>query len=159
MWSSNPTAVSHPKSSTQAGSKEIYYARDANAEKKEVLASVLDKFMEFFPQPEEHWIPINLQLFASFSRDLLAKVFDEDRFELVDAFLAEHPEAFSVNQNLYILKGRPQVDYAALARLTEHEPLEGLSEKIADQWQEDQVILKNQKTKLESERGRNGTGN
>ena len=132
--------------------RNLLREQDANAEKKEVLASVLDKFMEFFPQPEEHWIPINLQLFASFSRDLLAKVFDEDRFELVDAFLAEHPEAFSVNQNLYILKEDPKLITRRLLELTEHEPLEGLSEKIADQWQEDQVIFENQKTKLESER-------
>ena len=132
--------------------RNLLREQDANAEKKEVLASVLDKFMEFFPQSEKHWIPINLQLFASFSRDLLAKVFDEDRFELVDAFLTEHPEAFSVNQNLYSLKEDPKLITRRLLELTEHEPLEGLSEKIAAQWQEDQVIFENQKTKLESER-------
>jgi hypothetical protein len=132
--------------------RNLLREQDANAEKKEVLASVLDKFMEFFPQPEEHWIPINLQLFASFSRDLLAKVLDEDRFELVDAFLSEHPEAFSVNHNLYSLKEDPKLITRRLLELTEHEPLEGLSEKIAAQWQEDQVIFENQKTKLESEK-------
>ena len=43
------------------------------AEQMATLASVLDAFCEEFPDTEKHWIPINLQIFNTFTNHCLKK--------------------------------------------------------------------------------------
>ena len=43
------------------------------AEQMATLASVLDAFYEEFPDTEKHWIPVNLQIFNTFTKSLLKK--------------------------------------------------------------------------------------
>ena len=57
------------------------------AEQMATLASVLDAFYEEFPDTENHWIPINLQIFNTFTKSLLKKVFDEYENEELSSFL------------------------------------------------------------------------
>ena len=65
--------------------------------------------MEYFPYPEEHWIPANLQLFASFSKNLTEKVFDSERAEIIAGFLDENPDIFSSENNAFALKEEPKL--------------------------------------------------
>ena len=138
--------------SIKKAAREFLKLNDPQAEKKGVLASVLDKFMEYFPYPEEHWIPANLQLFASFSKNLTEKVFDSERAEIIAGFLDENPDIFSSENNAFALKEEPKLITQRLIELTDLEPIEGLSDKISAQWQEDQVKFENQKRNLENER-------
>lgn len=138
--------------SIKKSAREALRTKDPKAEHKEILASVLDKFMEYFPSPELHWIPVNLQLFSSFSRELLKELFDDDRFEIIDNFLADNEEVFSKEQKLLSLQEEPKLITRRLLELTDLEPLEGLSGKISAQWEEDQLLYDSQKKSLESER-------
>ncbi len=138
--------------SIKKSAREVLRTKDPKAEHKEILASVLDKFMEYFPSPELHWVPVNLQLFSSFSRDLLKKLFDDDRFEIINDFLADYEEVFSQDQKLLSLQEEPKLITKRLLELTELEPLEGLPDKISAQWEEDQLLYDSQKKSLESER-------
>ena len=138
--------------SIKKSAREALRTKDPKAEHKEILASVLDKFMEYFPSPELHWVPVNLQLFSSFSSELLKKLFDADRFEIMDNFLADNEEVFSKEQKLLTLQEEPKLITRRLLELTDLEPLEGLSGKISAQWEEDQLFYDSQKKSLESER-------
>ena len=60
------------------------------AEQMATLASVLDAFYEEFPDTEKHWIPVNLQIFNTFTKSLLKKVFDEYENEELSSFLTEY---------------------------------------------------------------------
>ena len=138
--------------SIKKSAREALRTKDPKAEHKEILASVLDKFMEYFPSPELHWVPVNLQLFSSFSSELLKKLFDDDRFDIIDNFLADNEEVFSKEQKLLSLQEEPKLITRRLLELTDLEPLEGLSGKISAQWEEDQLLYDSQKKSLESER-------
>ena len=138
--------------SIKKSAREALRNKDPKAEHKETLASVLDKFMEYFPSPDLHWVPVNLQLFSTFSRELLKKLFDDDRFEIIDNFLADNEDAFSKDQKLLTLQEEPRLITKRLLELTDLEPLEGLSDKISAQWEEDQLLYDSQKKSLESER-------
>ena len=138
--------------SVKKSAREFLKLNDPHAEKKEVLASVLDKFMEYFSDPEEHWVPVNLQLFGSFSKGLIFKVFDSDRAEIIDGFIDENPDVFSSENGNYVIKDELKLIIQRLIELTDLEPLEGLVEKISAQWKEDQVKFEDQKRSLENER-------
>jgi hypothetical protein len=139
-------------SSIKKSAREALLALDPKAEQKKVLASVLDKFMEYFPSPELHWVPVNLQLFSSFTIDLLKKIFDNDRFEIIDSFLIDHEEILSKDQKRLTLQEEPKLITKRLLELTNLEPIDGLSGKISAQWEQDQLLYESQKKSLESER-------
>ena len=76
---------------------------DAKAEQKEVLASVLDAFMKIFPDPETHWIPVNLQMLSSFTDTLLEQILDSVDYAQIQEFLSEHPDHFTSLIMIFII--------------------------------------------------------
>jgi hypothetical protein len=65
------------------------------AERINVIATVVDTFTAAFPNPEHHWIPVNLQALDSFTKDLCRNLFSESELPEVLAFLENHGEQFN----------------------------------------------------------------
>ncbi len=57
--------------------------------------------MDIFPNPNDHWIPVNLQLFHCFNRKLCSQLFDEPAYEEIDRFLDEYEDVFTVNEKQF----------------------------------------------------------
>ena len=70
------------------------------AERLNVIATIVDAFIAIFPKSETHWIPIHLQALDSFTRDLCRKLFSEEEASEVFSFIDSHEEqiAFSGKQ-------------------------------------------------------------
>ena len=125
---------------------------DAKAEQKEVLASVLDAFMKIFPDPETHWIPINLQMLSSFTNTLLEQILDSVDYVQVQEFLSEHPDHFISENNFYNLSDDAKMVTRRLMELSGLETIEGLRESVENKWQEKQVRISERKSKIEGKK-------
>ena len=126
--------------------------KDPTAESKEVLASVLDTFMALFPSPESHWIPINLQMFASFSEDLCKDLFNSVDYEEILDFLNVHAEQFINENNFYCLQEETKLVTRRLMELAELSPMDGLREMAEEKWNSDQNVIEERKSKIGSKK-------
>ena len=125
---------------------------DTNAEQKEVLASVLDAFMKIFPDPETHWIPVNLQMLSSFTDTLLEQILDSVDYAQVQEFLSQHPDHFISENNFHNLSDDAKMVTRRLMELSGLEPIEGLRESVENKWQEKQVRISERKSKIEGKK-------
>ena len=126
--------------------------RDAKAEQKEVLASVLDAFMKLFPDPDTHWIPVNLQIFASFTEDLLAQIFDPIDCNQITDFLSDHSDQFTSEDDFYSMKEDAKLVTKRLMELSNLCIIEDLPQKVDKIWQEDQSRISSRKSKVEGKK-------
>ena len=122
------------------------------AEEMTTLASVLDAFYEVFPDTENHWVPINLLAFNSFSKSLCKKVFDEFEYEQISLFLSKHEQVFEKKGKIYSFNPNTKQLISRYMQLSSTEFKEGLSESIQTAWENDQVAFEQRKTKIESEK-------
>ena len=126
--------------------------KDGNAESKEVLASVLDTFMKLFPDPETHWVPVNLQMFASFTPQLLKELFDSVDYEQIMEFIADHTDHFISDNDYHNLNDEAKMVTQRLMELTELCPIEDLKSRVEQKWQSDQELISERKNKIEGKK-------
>lgn len=121
------------------------------ADRMDVLASVLDAFIELFPDPNSHWIPMSLQLFNSFSKELCGKIFSEVENEEILAFLETHAEQFERSGKFYRMNEESKLVTKRFIEVSEAQLDEELPEKIKRQWDLDQDKASEKKSKMELE--------
>ena len=121
------------------------------AEQMATLSSVLDAFYKEFPNPEIHWVPINLQAFNSFTKPLCRKVFDEYENEQLADFLAEFDHILDKRGKCYSLSPEFKQLIRRYMELSGAEIKEGLIESVNSVWESDQVKFQERKVKIESE--------
>ncbi len=122
------------------------------AERMEILASVLDAFIELFPNPNSHWIPINLQLFNSFNKELCGKIFSELENEEIHAFLETHGDQFERSGKFYRMNEDSKLVTKRFIEVSEAQLDDELPEKIQRQWELDQDKASEKKSKMELEK-------
>ena len=122
--------------------------KDPNAESKEILASVLDTFMKLFPDPETHWIPVNLQMFASFTPQLLKELFDSLDYDQIMEFISDHKEHFISDNDYHNLNDEAKMVTKRLMELTELRPIEDLKMRVEEKWHSDQEQISERKNRL-----------
>ena len=130
-----------------------FHAQEApqEAEKMSILASVLDAFIDRFPNPNLHWIPINLQVFNACTIDLCKKVFNEVEVEEITEFIDTHQEQFQINQNFFSLDEEAKLVTRRFMEVSDSECMEGLTEKVIKQWENDQNRAEKKKAKMLTE--------
>ena len=116
------------------------------AEEWETLSCVLNAFMGIFPNPNQHWIPVNLQLFNCFNRKLCQQIFDEANYEEIDAFLEEYQDFFTLNDKQFKMLDDVRLITSRFVEIGGVQPRDGLVEEIKIKWEEDQRIAEEQKS-------------
>lgn len=122
--------------------------KDGNAESKEILASVLDTFMKLFPDPETHWIPVNLQMFASFTPQLLKELFDSLDYDQIMEFISDHKEHFISDNDYHNLNDEAKMVTKRLMELTELSPIGDLKMRVEEKWHSDQEQISERKNRI-----------
>ena len=123
----------------------------AKAEIMTTLASVLDAFYDLFPSIDSQWIPINLQAFNSFSKGLCKKVFDEVESEQVVEFIEANIDIFEKNGKQLCLANDIVLVIRRYMELTGLQEKESLRQDIINAWEEDQLAMKERKSKIDNE--------
>jgi hypothetical protein len=62
------------------------------ADRLNVIATIVDTFNGIFPDSETHWIPVNLQILESFTKDLCRNLFPEAEIPKVFSFIENHED-------------------------------------------------------------------
>ena len=133
--------------------KKIHAEKNpTEAEQWEILSCVLNAFMGIFPNPNEHWIPVNLQLFNCFNRKLCKGIFDEASFEEIDAFLHEYQDFFAIDDKQYKMLDDVKLITSRFVEIGGVQPKEGLVDEIRLRWEEDQRVAEEQRVAMEQER-------
>ena len=122
------------------------------AELWETLSCVLNAFMGIFPNPNDHWIPVNLQLFNCFNRKLCSQLFDEPDYEEIDRFLDEYEDAFTINDKQFKMHDDVKLITSRFTEIGGGQPREGLQEKIQERWELDQKIAEEKRLAMEQEK-------
>lgn len=121
------------------------------AERMEILASVLDIFVEMFPDPNTHWIPLNLQIFNSFTKDLCKRVFSEIESMDIIAFINEHKDKFEISEGNLRLKKDILLVIRRFIEVSGTPIKEELKSKILEQWHLDHEKASDKRVKMEQE--------
>lgn len=123
----------------------------AAAEERKIKSIILNAYEELFPDPNFHWIPVNLQLFNCFNRKLIKELFDENSYEEIDQFIDRHKDVFIVHDKQIKMHEEAKTITHRFIEIGGGKPKEGLLEKIKVQWEEDQVSAKQKKVAMEQE--------
>lgn len=131
---------------------ELHKERDpGEAEERRIKSIILNTFVDLFPNPNLHWVPINLQLFNCFTRKLCRELFDENSYEEIDFFLDQHADQFIVNDKQIRLSDEAKLITTRFIEIGGGLPREGLLEQIKQKWEEDQTSAKQKKVAMEQE--------
>ena len=122
------------------------------AELWDTLSCVLNAFMGIFPNPNDHWIPVNLQLFHCFNRKLCSQLFDEPAYEEIDRFLDEYEDVFTINDKQFKMHDDVKLITSRFSEIGGGQPREGLQEKIQERWELDQKIAEEKRLVMEQEK-------
>ena len=108
------------------------------AERLNVIATILDGFSSLFPNQQTHWVAVNLQSLDSFTKDLCGKLFDQTELPEVLAFIENHEGEFNISGNQYSLNSDAKLLTQRFIEIGGGVCKEGLVEKARIQWDIDQ---------------------
>ena len=115
-------------------------------------ATILDTFLSFFPDSDYHWIPVNLQIFESFTKDLCKRLFNETEADEIAAFIKAHEEEFIVNGNQYSLKDDIKLVSQKFCEIGGGSPRDELLENAKIEWAKYQEEATEKRHRLEQEK-------
>jgi hypothetical protein len=121
------------------------------AERVNVIATIVDAFTVVFPNPETHWIPINLQALDSFTKDLCRNLFSEDELPEVFAFLDNHADEFSFSGKQLSLSADNKILTQRFIEVGGKGFREDFIQKALAQWQMDSKAAEEKHRKAEEE--------
>lgn len=108
------------------------------AERLNVIATILDGFSSLFPNQETHWVAVNLQALDSFTKDLCRKLFSQAELSDVLTFIEDHEGDFNITGNQYSLNSDAKLLTQRFMEIGGGICKEGLVEKARLQWDIDQ---------------------
>ena len=122
------------------------------AEKMSNTATILDTFTSIFPNPNQHWIPVNLQLFDSFTKNLCRKLFNEMECDEIDSILEIRDDVFNISNKQYVLNDEVKLVTQRFIEIGGGSPKEDICEKAKDEWLKYQEDSTERRSRLEHER-------
>ncbi len=124
----------------------------AQAEKWETLASILDAFMDNFPNHSLHWVPVNLQLFSWFNQGLLKKIFDEEQVSQVNELIRSNENVFVKESERMSLSSEAKNLTRRLLDVSHLDVMPGLLSKARELWALDLEKFSKKKGRMDSEK-------
>ena len=121
-------------------------------EKNKIKSTILSAYIGLFPDPDTHWIPVNLQVFDSFNNSLIKNIFDPFQSDAILEFIDDHSEQFIHNNSQTCLSDDASLITRRFIEIGGAQPIDGLAEKAAEQWELDLEAIRKKKLKLEQEK-------
>ena len=121
-------------------------------EKNKIKSTILSAYIGLFPDPDTHWIPVNLQIFDSFNNGLIKHIFDPFQADAILEFIDDHSEQFIHNNSQTSLSDDASLITRRFIEIGGAQPIDGLAEKAALQWELDLEAIRKKKLKLEQEK-------
>ena len=124
----------------------------AEAEKFATAATIIDAFTTIFPNPNQHWIPVNLQLFDSFTKSLCKSLFIEAEYNEIDSFLEERDDVLNISNKQFSLTNDVKLVAQRFIEIGGGQPKENISELAKAEWIKYQENSSEKRSRLEQEK-------
>jgi hypothetical protein len=122
------------------------------AERLSTIATIIDTFTSIFPNPNQHWIPVNLQLFDSFTKNLCRKLFNELECEEIISLLDQSEDVFNVTNKQYCLNDDVKLVTQRFIEIGGGTPKDNIIENAKNEWIKYQEESTEKRSNLEMER-------
>lgn len=122
------------------------------AEKMATTGTIIDAFTAIFPDPNFHWIPINLQVFDSFTKNLCKKLFGETEYSEIASFIDNSEGIFNGASKQFSLDDDVKLVTQRFIEIGGGAPKDGLVEKAKMEWAKYQEASVEKRSKLEQEK-------
>lgn len=122
------------------------------AEKMATTGTIIDAFTAIFPDPNSHWIPINLQVFDSFTKSLCKKLFVETEYDEIVSFVENSDGVFNMSSKQFSLVDDVKLVTKRFIEIGGGAPKDDLVEKAKMEWEQYQEASVQKRTKLEQEK-------
>jgi hypothetical protein len=122
------------------------------AEEYTTTATIIDAFTSIFPDSDLHWIPVNLQLFDSFTKSLCKSLFDENEFNDIVSFLDERDDTLSISNKQFSLTDDVKLVTQRFIEIGGGIPKENISELAKAEWLKYQENSSEKRSRLEQEK-------
>jgi hypothetical protein len=133
--------------------REFHQQEDPEvAEEMSTKATIIDAFTSIFPDPNQHWIPVNLHIFESFTEALNKKLFDEVEFGEIAMFIEGRSDILVSSNKQYCLNDDVKLVTKRFIEIGGGSPKEGLIEKAKCEWIKYQEESTQKRSKLEQEK-------
>lgn len=121
------------------------------AERLNVIATIVDTFNAIFPDSETHWIPVNLQALDSFTRDLCRNLFSDNELPMVFSFLADYEDQFVFTGKQMNLNPDTKLITQRFMEVGGGKPKDDFVEKAVNQWKLDSIAATEKRRRMEVE--------
>ncbi|MBT5715700.1 MAG: ATP-binding protein [Opitutae bacterium] len=133
--------------------RQFHQQEDPNeAEEMSTKATIIDAFTSIFPDPNQHWIPINLHIFESFTEGLCKKLFDEVEFGEIVLFVENRTDVLVTTNKQFSFNDDVKLVTKRFIEIGGGSPKQGLVEKAKDEWIKYQEESTQKRSKLEQEK-------
>jgi hypothetical protein len=122
------------------------------AERMSNVATILDAFTDIFPNPSQHWVAVNLQLFDSFTKSLCKKLFDEIEYDEIKSFLNERDDIFNISNQQFSLKDDVRLLCQRFIEIGGGQPKEDLIKNTKSEWLKYKESSAEKRSRLEQEK-------
>ncbi len=121
------------------------------AERLNVISTIVDTFIEIFPKSETHWIPVHLQALDSFTRDLCRKLFTEEEAAQIFSFIDGHEDQIVFSGKQMTLSSDAKLLTQRFIEVGGGSPRDGFVENVLEQWKLDSEAATKKRRRMESE--------
>lgn len=121
------------------------------AERFNVITTILDAFTSLFPDPSAHWIPVNLQSLDSFTTELCRKLFSQVELPEVLSFVECHEDQFNANGKQFSLNSDAKLLTQRFMEIGGGSCKDGFVEKARMQWELDRKDASDKRKLAEQE--------
>ncbi|MDG1325295.1 MAG: hypothetical protein P8P49_05970, partial [Opitutales bacterium] len=122
------------------------------AERMSTIATIIDTFTSIFPNPNQHWIPVNLQIFDSFTKVLCRKLFNELEYDEINSLLDHSENIFNVSNKQYSLNDDIKLVTQRFIEIGGGAPKDDIIENAKVEWAKYQEESTEKRSNLEQER-------
>jgi len=121
------------------------------ADRLNVIATIVEAFIDIFPDSETHWVPVNLQALDSFTKDLCRKLFPEEERPKVFSFIEKHEDQIVFSGRQMSLSPDAKLLTQRFMEVGGGMPKEGFVEKAIEQWRLDSESATDKRRRMELE--------
>ena len=123
----------------------------AEAERLNVVSTIVDAFVGIFPDSETHWIPVHLQALDSFTRDLCRNLFSDEEVHKVFSFIDSHEDQIIFSGQQMCLTPDAKLLTQRFMEIGGGNPKDGFLENAVKQWKLDSDAATKKRRRMETE--------
>lgn len=116
------------------------------------ISSVLNIFFNTFPFQADHFVAINLQIFAYYTDHLLKSLFNVDELNDIKTFMSRNESLIHEHDTGFSLTDDAKLIIRRYMEISEKKPIDGLSDRVEELWTHDNIAFGKKHSRMDEEK-------